>query len=360
MTREPIYIDPYQKRIAQLQGLEMPQLGQHAVTPYLQNRGAEPMASNAQYADVIGDHNAYLANQQRLAAQNAWNAQQQAAGLATNANFEALKQEKAENMVKISQLKAELAKLQTTLGDEDAFSRELAANRAKIGDIAASRAHQQDIANRFQWKWQAEQNEKSRNADKDLQKRKEIQTLVGNIEDLDVMLAAPQMDSGTRDALLVKRKRLERELKALGQDYTATNVAPPSPQGSVKTVAQLNEDFANMLNRAYKKQHPKKSEIEALRSEVDKLQDSAQKNDLITKLNQLKDEESVKAGAAKAAKANQAAVDEIASNISLFKLRNGKGSYTSVAKNGKTVSVTKNPDGTVTVRSGNKSKVVNP
>lgn len=316
--------------------------------------------AHGQVDSNINDNNGYLANMQRNAAQQAYEAQQQAAGLATNANFEALKQEKAENIVKISQLKAELKQLQASLSDEDAFSRELAANRAKIGDIAASRAHQQDIANRFQWKWQADQNEKSRNADKDLQKRKEIQTIIGNIEDLDVMLAAPQMDSGTRDALLVKRKRLERELKALGQDYTATNVALPSPQGSVKTVAQLNEDFANMLNRAYKKQHPKKSEIEALRSEVDKLQDSAQKNDLITKLNQLKDEESVRAGAAKAAKANQAAVDEIASNISLFKLRNGKGSYTSVAKNGKTVTVTKNPDGTVTVRSGNKSKVVNP
>ena len=330
MIRDPIYIDPYQNRVAQTQS-----------------------------GDIIGDYNAYMGDQQRLAAQNAWNAQQKAAGLSTNANVEALKQEKAENMVKISQLKAELAQLQASLGDEDAFSRELAANRAKIGDIAASRAHQQDIANRFQWKWQAEQNEKSRNADKDLQKRKEIQTLVGNIEDLDVALAAPQMDSGTRDALLVKRKRLERELKALGQDYTAANVAPPSPPGSVKTVAQLNEDFANMLNRAYKKQYPKKSEIDALRSEVDKLQDSAQKNELITKLNQLKDEESVKAGAAKEAKANQAAVDEIAGNVSEYRLRK-TGSYTPTAKNGKTVTVTKNPDGnSVTVRCGNTSKVVN-
>lgn len=334
--------------------------------PELHNQfyGYNTPFAHGQVDSNINDNNGYIANQQRMAAQNAWNAQQQAAGLATNANVEALKQEKAENMVKISQLKAELNQLQASLGDEDAFSRELAANRAKIGDIAASRAHQQDIANRFQWKWQAEQNEKSRNADKDLQKRKEIQTLIGNIEDLDVALAAPQMDSGTRDALLVKRKRMERELKALGKEYTAANVATPSTQGSVrtsvKTIAQLNEDYANMLAKAYKKQHPKKSEIEALRSEVDKLQDSAQKNELITKLNQLKDEESVKAGAAKAAKANQAAVDEIASNISAYKLRTGKGSYTSVAKNGKTVTVTKNQDGTVTVRCGNKSKVVNP
>ena len=314
--------------------------------------------AHGQVDSNINDNNGYIANMQRNAAQQAYEAQQQAAGLATHANFEALKQEKAENMVKISQLKAELNQLQASLGDEDAFSRELAANRAKIGDIAASRSHQQDIANRFQWKWQAEQNEKSRNADKDLQKRKEIQTLIGNIEDLDVALAAPQMDSGTRDALLVKRKRLERELKALGQDYTASNVAQPSQQGSVKTVAQLNEDFANMLNRAYKKQYPKKSEIEALRSEVDKLQDSAQKNDLITKLNQLKDEESVKAGAAKTAKANQAAVDEIAGNVSEYRLRK-TGSYTVTAKNGKTVTVTKNPDGnSVTVRCGNTSKVV--
>ena len=331
MIRDPIYIDPYQNRVAQTQS-----------------------------GDIIGDYNAYMGDQQRLAAQNAWNAQQKAAGLSTNANVEALKQEKAENMVKISQLKAELAQLQASLGDEDAFSRELAANRAKIGDIAASRAHQQDIANRFQWKWQAEQNEKSRNADKDLQKRKEIQTLVGNIEDLDVMLAAPQMDSGTRDALLVKRKRMINELKALGKEYSATEVVSTASNksASAKTISQLNEDYSNMLSNGYKKKYPSKADMDKFKAEIDKLQDSPEKTELVNKFNDLKSAEDVKAGEAKAAKANQAAVDEIAGNVSEYKLRKS-GSYTATAKNGKTVTVTKNQDGnSVTVRCGSKSKVV--
>lgn len=309
MTREPLYINPYQKRIAQLQGLEMPQIGQHAVQPYLQNRGAEPMASNAQYADVIGDHAAYLANQQRLAAQSAYDAQQRAAGLQTNANVEALKQEKAENMVKISQLKAELSQLQATLSDEDSFSRELAANRARIGDVATSRAHQQDITNRFQWKWQADQNEKSRNADKELQKRKEIQTLIGNIEDLDVMLAAPQIDSGTRNALMVKRNRMLRELKAYGKDYVAGNVQYGST-GNVKTVSQLNEVLSNMLASAYKKKFPKQSEIDKFGAEINKLQDSPEKTSLLEKYNALKSEEKQKADEAKYAGKRKSAISK--------------------------------------------------
>ena len=311
MTREPIYIDPYQKRFSQLQGLEMPQLGQHAVMPYLQNRGSEPMASNAQYADVIGDHNAYLANQQKMAAEQAFNAQQQAAGLATHANFEALKQEKAENMVKISQLKAELAKLQTTLGDEDSFSRELAANRARIGDLANSRAHQQDITNRFQWRWQAEQNEKSREDDKELQRRKEIQTLIGNIEDLDVMLAGPQIDSKTRDALMVKRNRLVRELKAHGKDYIGvpTGASAQSIKGA-KTISQLNEEYSNMLARGLQKKYPFKADMTRFKAEIDKLQDSPEKTELVNKYNALKSAEDYKAGVDKANKAMKKAVEQ--------------------------------------------------
>lgn len=297
MNREPLYIDPYQGRIAKLQGLQVPTLQQHAVQPYLQNRGSEPMSSNAEYNDIVGDHAAYLANQQRLAAQNAYNAQQRAAGLQTNANVEALKQEKAENMVKISQLKAELSQLQATLSDEDSFSRELAANRARIGDIATSRAHQQDITNRFQWKWQADQNEKSRNADKELQKRKEIQTLIGNIEDLDVMLAAPQLDSGTRDALLVKRNRMLRELKAYGKDYIAGKVQPSA--SSEMTVEQWNEKLSNLRKSAYKGQYIKQSDIDSMRKEAEKWPDSPQRTAAIKELNNLRSEEKQKDAEAK-------------------------------------------------------------
>ena len=98
----------------------------------------------------------YEASMKRLAAQDAWNAQQNAAvahNQATNAGVVAIQQEIAQNEAEISKLKTELSQLTAQYGDADAMDRMLAANRARIGDMGNSLAHQQAINNRFQFQW---------------------------------------------------------------------------------------------------------------------------------------------------------------------------------------------------------------
>lgn len=98
----------------------------------------------------------YEASMKRLAAQDAWNAQQNAAvahNQATNAGVIAIQQEIAQNEAEISKLKTELSQLTAQYGDADAMDRMLAANRARIGDMGNSLAHQQAINNRFQFQW---------------------------------------------------------------------------------------------------------------------------------------------------------------------------------------------------------------
>ena len=278
-------------------GMQLPQqeLSQHKVDNSRMYRDSVNAIQNAPYNDIIGDTQGYQAAMSRQAAQSAYEAANK-----VNDRFEALRQEKAENMVKISQLKVELAKLQSSLGDEDAFSRALAANRAKIGDLANSRAHQQDIANRFQWRWQADQAEKSRKADRELQNNKDKERLIGEIEDIDIVLASPQTDSQTRDAWEAKKKRKMRELKALGGEYGGVQTAPNGADGrKVMTVEGWKEKLSDLRKDAYKEMYLKQADIDMLRNEVEKWPDSEQKTAAKEELRKIKSEEKQKAGEAK-------------------------------------------------------------
>lgn len=137
------------------------------VNPYRQAYATPPQAAMEAYnAGQAGYNNlntdaamtraGYEADQQRLAAQDAWNAQQNAAvanNQATNAGVIAIQQEIAQNEAEISKLKTNLSQLTAQYGDADAMDRMLAANRARIGDMGNSLAHQQAINNRFQFQW---------------------------------------------------------------------------------------------------------------------------------------------------------------------------------------------------------------
>ena len=111
-----------------------------------------------------GARNAYEAGQSSLAAQKAWEAQQKAAGQNTYANRVELEKELAANESEIRKLQGELGSMQDRWKDLDSMDRELAANRARIGDLANARAHQNDIISRrtarnraadtrIQWGW---------------------------------------------------------------------------------------------------------------------------------------------------------------------------------------------------------------
>lgn len=192
----------------------------------LNNAGYQQAMDAQLNGNAYNAQNAYNANQQRLAAEQAWNAQQQAAAPATYSNRVELEKELAYNENEIRYLQNQLENMRAEWMDQDSFDRKLAANRAAIGDFGNARAHQNDIIARqndrnrvadtaMQWRWQASQNKIARQADKEKQAKAEIKRLIGEIEDLDT--ARPyHTDQGAINALDAKRARLVRELAAYG------------------------------------------------------------------------------------------------------------------------------------------------
>lgn len=200
-------------------------------------------AGQAEYGSQAGTRNAYEAGQRMLAAQKAWEAQQKAAGQNTYANRVDLEKELADNENEIRKLQVELGSMQDRWKDLDSMDRELAANRARIGDLANARAHQNDIINRrndrnrvaetrMQWRWQEKQNRLSREADQKKQAQADIRRITGEIEDLDMMMPYYE-NAQTRQAGEVKRARLVKELAAYGVNYDGTSV--PTAQEGPKT-----------------------------------------------------------------------------------------------------------------------------
>lgn len=191
-----------------------------------------------------GAQAAYAADQQRLAAQAAWEAQQaaaQKAGQATNANLVALQEELAKNEAEIAKLKEELSGLTAEYGDQDAVDRALAANRAAVGDIGTARAHQQDIQNRMQWRWQT--NEAKTEADK-TRLKKEAKDLVAQLED--AKIAMLMGGNAERPAWEAKIARIERELaeNPYGAQYVAKAEAPKSED---KKAYRSFDDVQNLV-----------------------------------------------------------------------------------------------------------------
>lgn len=199
-------------------------------------------AGQAEYGSQAGTRNAYEADQRRLAAQKAWEAQQQAAAPNTYSNRVELEKELADNESEIRTLQGELESMQARWKDLDSMDRTLAANRARIGDFANSRAHQNDITarrnernraaeTRMQWRWQERQNRISREADQKKQAQSDIRRITGEIEDLDMMMPYYE-NAQSRQAAEVKRARLVKELSAYGVTYGGTPVtpAPEDPQ----------------------------------------------------------------------------------------------------------------------------------
>lgn len=215
------------------------------------SRSPYPSASEQQEA-----RNAYDAGNQNLAEQQAWQAQQQAYGQNTYSGRTELEQELASNENEISELQLELENLRAEWEDLDSVDRKLAANRAAIGDLGNARAHQADIVNRrnerkkredteMQWRWQAEQNRLSRDADQKRQAKADISRILGEIDDIDAQLPY-HTEIGAKKALMAKRKRLVSELAAYG-------VSDPSGQdgqgqGSV-SVAAITQDIASYTDK---------------------------------------------------------------------------------------------------------------
>lgn len=205
-------------------------------------------AGYASYGSQLNAQNAYNANQQRLAAEAAWNAQKQAAAPNTYANRSELERELAYNENEIRYLQNQLETMRAEWMDQDSFDRKLAANRAAIGDFGNARAHQNDIIARqndrnrladtaMQWRWQAKQNEIARQADKEKQAKAEIKRLIGEIEETDIQIPY-HTDLAAKKALEAKRARLVRELAAYGVSAPVVNQVQGQGSDSVATLVQ--------------------------------------------------------------------------------------------------------------------------
>lgn len=213
-------------------------------------------AGYASYGSQLNAQNAYEANQKRLAAEAAWNAQQQAAAPNTYANRSELERELAYNENEIRYLQNQLETMRAEWMDQDSFDRKLAANRAAIGDFGNARAHQNDIIARqndrnrvadtaMQWRWQAAQNKIAREADQRKQAKAEIKRLIGEIEELDVQIPY-HTDLGAANALKAKRARLVRELAAYG---VSNPVGSPVQEQGSDSVAKLVQNEAAATNK---------------------------------------------------------------------------------------------------------------
>lgn len=217
-----------------------------------------------QYASSVGNaaatQAAYDANQQRLAAQQAWQAQQQASSQNTYANRAALEKELAAIDSEIRSLQLELEGIRSEGGYLDSTDRKLAANRAAIGDFGNSRAHQADIVNRqnvrdrraeaqMQWRWQSEQNRLSREADQKKQAQADIRRILGEIEDIDAQIPY-HTEIGAQNALKAKRNRLVSELASYGVSTPAENyVGNQGTQQVQDSVATLVQDEASSTDK---------------------------------------------------------------------------------------------------------------
>lgn len=218
-------------------------------------------AGQAEYGSQAGARNAYEAGQRRLAAQKAWEAQQKAAGQNTYANRVELEKELAANENEIRKLQGELGSMQNRWKDLDSMDRELAANRARIGDLANARAHQTDIINRrndrnrayetrMQWRWQEKQNRLTREADQKKQAQADIRRIIGEIEDIDAQIPY-HTEIGAQNALMAKRNRLVSELAAYGVSNTVENQVgtPVQTQGSGSVAALVQNEAASTNNK---------------------------------------------------------------------------------------------------------------
>lgn len=302
---------------------------------------------------------AYEADQKRMAAQAAWDAQQamaQKQGQATYAGISALQQELVQNEAEISKLKQELSSLTAEYGDQDAVDRALAANRASIGDIANSRAHQQDI----QWRWQ-QKNVKQGDSVKALQK--EAKDLAGQLED--AKIAMMMGGNAERPAWEAKIARLERELSE--NPYGAKYVGNTTPKsGKTKTF----NDFENLVsdkrkanaNNIYKKSGLTNLDKEELKAEWERLSPDVQAANLKA-YNEIMSETSIdqlKSDAANAAQKDKAALEQFKNSYSYEDLNYlvGQGKLPSEI-NGRKVSVTRNSNKSYTITCGKQKVVIN-
>lgn len=275
----------------------------------------------------------YEASMKRLAAQDAWNAQQNAAvahNQATNAGVIAIQQEIAQNEAEISKLKTELSQLTAQYGDADAMDRMLAANRARIGDMGNSLAHQQAINNRFQFQWSKRDEKKNK----------------ANAVEKDIVDAYREYAYATdlpskQVAEYNIKKKLEEYKELTGKEYDGNPFANvklgvPGISDKVVTADELKQRFLAQYDPETKS-YPQ-SAIDQLKHDAKGVITSEDLMKFINDEQSKKSSEQIKTERAKAAKRANEAISE--HKIVMSKLKGVGSSYKFPASNGERGTVT--------------------
>jgi len=263
---------------------------------------------------------------------------QQAAGM--GADVQKLNEEYARNEARIAQLENELRTLKTGMSTDEEFQDALAANRAKRGDTGF-------YSNMYFMRQNRANSEKAL-ADENKQRDAiEQKKLVEQIEDLDMNFGYLP-DKQSKGAALSKRRRLVKELEGYGVKY-----AQPEPDTSVDWTPDEWEQFRITNTDKDGKWNTEEARAKYAARPVSTAQDA----------------EAAKAGAntdtaaeaeakkAKEKRESNAAISEVVGTVTGYTLAKNKGTVTKTASNGRSVTVTKTPEG-ILYQSGKEKKLV--
>lgn len=274
---------------------------------------------------------------------------QQAAGM--GADVQKLNEEYARNEARIAQLENELRTIKTGMSTDEEFQDALAANRAKRGDTGFYSNMYFMRQNRADSDLALADEKKQRDA---IEKKK----LVEQIEDLDMNFGYLP-DKQSKGAALSKRRRLVKELEGYGVKY-----AQPEPDTSVDWTPDEWEQFRITNTDKDGKWNTEEARAKYAARPVSTAQDAeaakaGANTDTAAEAEAKKAEEAKKAAEAKAKEKREAnaAISEVVGTVTGYTLAKNKGTVTKTASNGRSVTVTKTPEG-ILYQSGKEKKLV--
>ena len=274
---------------------------------------------------------------------------QQAAGM--GADVQKLNEEYARNEARIAQLENELRTLKSGMSTDDEFQDALAANRAKRGDTGF-------YSNMYFMRQNRANSDQALADEKKQRDAIEQKKLVEQIEDLDMNFGYLP-DKQSKGAALSKRRRLVKELEGYGVKY-----AQPEPDTSVDwspdeweqfRITNTDKDGKWNTEEAREKYAAHKVSTAA---EAEKAKTGAN-TDTAAEAEAKKAAEEKKAAEANAKEKREAqgAISEVVGTVTGYTLAKNKGTVTKTASNGRSVTVTKTPEG-ILYQCGKEKKLV--
>ena len=253
-----------------------------------------------------------------------------------------LVQELQANEAKIAELKQKLSNART---DMDARDMRLAANRAGVGDIASSMAHQRNIEDRAYRTASEERTRMERERQAKIDSEYNKKKIVNELSEVNLALVDPAVTNQQKAVLNLRRNRLLKELGEIDQnavsemgvvqdenldyepwqEWTAEEWDKFAARNTDENGVWKNKDAYEW----YLKNRPERSVAEINAKKDAEAKGNAEDNDA-----------KKKAAAAAAKRKTIDAIDEAIKNYSAWNLKDGE-TKTYTAKNGLTVTVTR-------------------